>query len=423
MSLDSPTIAILGAGPIGLEAALYGRFLGYDIQIYEQEEVGYHILQWGHVEWFTPFAMNHSPLAVAALKAQDANWRAPDENAQLTGRAYVEHFLRPLAETDLLAESLHLQTRVVSIGRADLRRADLGQEVNRDNSPFRLFLCDKEGRESVVEADIVIDATGVYGQHRFLGRGGVPAMGEQQASRAIDYRLPVIRHDSSSKFAGRHTLVVGGGYSAATSIIALAELAATVPETRVSWVVRHPRGREGPLEEIPNDRLKYRVALTDAANRLAVGEGNGVCYFPEKSVERVCHKEESASFEVLLRGKNVEEELSILCDFILAHTGFRPDCNIFKELQVQLCHLSEGPIGLAAYLLQEKTDDCLNQKMPPDDLLTTSEPHFYILGNKSYGTDARFLLSVGYEQIRCLFSLISENEHLNLYQTIQVDST
>ena len=60
--------------------------------------------------------------------------------------------------------------------------------------------------------------------------------------------------------------------------------------------------------------------------------------------------------------------------------------------------------------------------MPPDDLLTTSEPHFYILGNKSYGTDARFLLSVGYEQIRRLFSLISENEHLNLYQTIQVDS-
>jgi len=45
MSLDSPTIAILGAGPIGLESALYGRFLGYDVHVYEREEIGFHVLQ------------------------------------------------------------------------------------------------------------------------------------------------------------------------------------------------------------------------------------------------------------------------------------------------------------------------------------------------------------------------------------------
>ena len=34
MALDTPaSIAVLGAGPIGLEAALYARFLGYDVQI------------------------------------------------------------------------------------------------------------------------------------------------------------------------------------------------------------------------------------------------------------------------------------------------------------------------------------------------------------------------------------------------------
>ncbi|MEC9117285.1 MAG: FAD-dependent oxidoreductase, partial [Planctomycetota bacterium] len=34
MAIDTPaTIAILGAGPIGLEAALYARFLGYEVTV------------------------------------------------------------------------------------------------------------------------------------------------------------------------------------------------------------------------------------------------------------------------------------------------------------------------------------------------------------------------------------------------------
>lgn len=40
MALDTPArIAIVRAGPTGLEAALYARFLGYDVEIYEQADV------------------------------------------------------------------------------------------------------------------------------------------------------------------------------------------------------------------------------------------------------------------------------------------------------------------------------------------------------------------------------------------------
>ncbi len=40
MAVDTPaTIAVIGAGPIGLEAALYARFLGYDVRIYERDAV------------------------------------------------------------------------------------------------------------------------------------------------------------------------------------------------------------------------------------------------------------------------------------------------------------------------------------------------------------------------------------------------
>ena len=419
MRHESPKIAVLGAGPIGLESALYGRFLGYDVQVYEREEVGHHISQWGHVHWFTPFGMNHSPLAAAAIEAQEPDRKLPNDEEQLTGQRYVDRFLRPLAETDLLAPSLHPQTEVVSIGRADSRKADYGRQCDRGNSPFRLLLRDKQGQESVAEADIVIDATGVFGQHRYLGRSGLPAVGERALANVINYRLPQISNDGASRFAARHTLVVGGGYSAATSICALAGLVEHAPDTRITWVVRNPRGETGPMKSLSDDPLEYRAALSAEANRW-VEDGERIDYFPGKSVEAVYRNEEKTTFEVVLGGSSAEEDVTqITCDFILSHTGFRPDCTLFEELQVQLCHVTEGPIRLAAHLLEASGSDCLNQKMPTTDLLQTSEPDFYIVGIKSYGRDPNFLLSNGLEQIRKLFSRISGNPTLNLYQSMQ----
>ena len=59
MAIDTPArLAILGAGPIGLEAALYARFLGYDVVVYETGDVAASVRQWGQVRMFTPFGMN-----------------------------------------------------------------------------------------------------------------------------------------------------------------------------------------------------------------------------------------------------------------------------------------------------------------------------------------------------------------------------
>ena len=41
MTLDPPgSIAIVGAGTHGIEAGLYGRFLGYDVKILERGAIG-----------------------------------------------------------------------------------------------------------------------------------------------------------------------------------------------------------------------------------------------------------------------------------------------------------------------------------------------------------------------------------------------
>src|SRR6266516_3622055 len=72
MAIDTPArLAILGAGPIGLEAALYARFLGYEVVVYERGDIAASVREWGHVRMFTPFQMNRTTLGLAAIRAHD----------------------------------------------------------------------------------------------------------------------------------------------------------------------------------------------------------------------------------------------------------------------------------------------------------------------------------------------------------------
>ena len=73
---DQPRLAVLGAGPIGLEAALYARTLGLPVTVYEQGRVGEHLHRWGHVRLFSPFGMNSTPLGRAAIRLHRPGQRA-----------------------------------------------------------------------------------------------------------------------------------------------------------------------------------------------------------------------------------------------------------------------------------------------------------------------------------------------------------
>ncbi len=66
---DSFRLAILGAGPIGLEAALYAHHLQLPFTVYERGRVGEHVQRWGHVKLFSPFGMNATSLGLSAISA------------------------------------------------------------------------------------------------------------------------------------------------------------------------------------------------------------------------------------------------------------------------------------------------------------------------------------------------------------------
>jgi glycine/D-amino acid oxidase-like deaminating enzyme len=160
MAVDTPAkIAIVGAGPVGLEAALYARYLGYEVDLYERGRAAEHLRRWAHVTPFTPWGMNTTSLATAALTAQNERWTPAAPEAYLTYGELVERYFQPLADCDLLADCLQPQTEVVAIGREGLLRSDWFDDERRIDVPFRLLVRDAEGRERIEFAEVVLDCS------------------------------------------------------------------------------------------------------------------------------------------------------------------------------------------------------------------------------------------------------------------------
>src|SRR6516164_6966511 len=110
--MTTPRIAVLGAGPVGLEAALYAATLRLPVTVYERDHVGEHLRQWGHVRLFSPFGMNSTTLGRGCIRGD-----LPAESDCVTGREHAEAYLEPLAGSPLLAGMIRTETAVLHVGR------------------------------------------------------------------------------------------------------------------------------------------------------------------------------------------------------------------------------------------------------------------------------------------------------------------
>jgi cation diffusion facilitator CzcD-associated flavoprotein CzcO len=394
MAVDTPArIAVVGAGPIGLEAAIYARYLGYSVDVYERGRVAEHLLRWGHVRLFTPWQMNVSSLGAAALRAQDEAWQPARADELLTCRELVDRYFLPLANSDLLSDGVQERTEVVAVAREGMLQADFVGDERRADVPFRLLLRDADGAERFESADVVLDCSGTLSVPNHLGSGGLPAAGELTCREQIEHEIPDIAGADRDRYRGRHTLVVGGGHAAATTVTSLAALSADDPATRITWVVRRDATDGGPIAEVADDPFPDRAALAAKANLLAAQPSGPVEFLPQTNVESIAFDEASRQFHVELGGGGGGHRTF---DHIVANVGHRADARLYAELQAE-----EPPFDGVALT----------------EPLAFAEPDFYVLGAKSFGRATGFNLAIGREQIRVLFAILGDREGLNLYAT------
>ncbi len=401
-------LAILGAGPIGLEAALYAARLDLPFTLYERGSVADSVQKWGHVRLFSPFGMNSTPLGREVARSLG---KLPTETDHLTGREHRDAYLEPIAASDLLAERIVTGTTVVGISRRGFRKDEGIGDPKRAQAPFVLLVQDAKG-ERYVEADIVLDCTGTYGNHRWLGPGGLPALGERQAAAQVRYGLDDILGDQGNLYADRNILVIGAGYSAATTVVQLATLAERQPGMWVIWAARTSRSQ--PVRRQMNDPLRERDQLAGQANALATRRDANVEFHHSALIERVQNSGPDAGFRVEARvaGKPVVWEI----DRVVANIGYEPNVGLFRELQVQQCHATEGQLSQTSTLLRPSGQDSFPTAGDGPALLKTTEPGFYLLGAKSLGRSSQFLLRTGFEQVRDVFTLITGKADLDLYK-------
>ena len=360
-------VVVIGAGPIGIAAALGAIARDHETTLLEAEHAGASLLKWGPTRFFTPFAMN----ATAEMR-RILGTSAPPDDAILSGSEYVAKVLRPLVASDALRERVRENTRVVAIGRRGLTRSDYAGHPLRAEKPFRILT---DADESI-EADVILDATGNTSIALPFGAGGIPARGE---SNVDAIRTLGQLESQRASLRGKRVLLVGNGHSAANAVLVLRGAGADI-----TWAVRTANAK--PCTEIANDPLDERRRIVEEANEAA----SQVRMERRAMVESVARS--NGHLDVMLTGNR-----QLAVDAIVSMTGYRPADGFTSGLALETSPVSEG--GARLYRAISNITDCLCVPSVSKIDLESGEPNYYFIGARAYGRSKTFLLQTGFAQL------------------------
>jgi hypothetical protein len=391
---EAKTVAIIGAGPVGLAAAAHALERGLTPVVLESgPDVGHAVRQWSHVRMFSPWEYNTDKAATRLLS--QVGWNSPDPQAYPTGGDLVADYLEPLATRTALKDHIKTRATVTVISRVGF---DKVKSKGRESAPFEIRYRNGKGPETL-RADAVIDASGTWASPNPAGAGGLAAVGETEQAQRIAYGMPDVLGRDRARYAGKSVAVLGAGHSAIGTLNDLVTLKQQVPATQVIWLLRGEtpekafgggdadqlaaRGalgstfarhvREGALQVEVGFRTTH---LSDAKGALRIGAGGACC------------------------GRHV------LADELIVATGFRPDFGFARELRLALDPALECPPMLAP-LIDPNEHSCGTVRPHGARELEQPEPGFYIAGMKSYGRAPTFLMLTGYEQVRSITAAIA----------------
>ncbi|UVI36707.1 FAD-dependent oxidoreductase [Brevibacterium spongiae] len=409
IALADLPVAVIGSGPVGLAAAAQLVRRGIRPLVIEAGSTpAAAVAEWGHIGLFSPWKYNIDEAARGLLKP--TGWQEPDGDSLPTGAELVRDYLRPLAETTELRDSILTETRVVAVTRVGKDRTGTAQ---RESAPFLIRTQNSDGTLADLHARAVIDASGTWESSNPIGQGGLPAPGEVEARRSgfVTSPLPDVVGRDREQFAGRRILVVGGGHSAANTLLALAELRDEAPKTRISWVLRRadPASVYGGEDQ---DGLPARGALGARLRHLVetgvieVHASTTITGFGTDGAGTVAAAFGGAGS---VAAETEGESVTLHADRVVPATGFRPDLGFLREIRLDLDPVVEAPRQLGP-LIDPEHHSCGTVAPHGARVLAHPEPNFYIVGMKSYGRAPTFLMYTGYEQVRSVVAALAGDQ-------------
>lgn len=386
--LDNLPIAIIGAGPIGLAVAANLIERGIDFVIYERgDSIASSMNAWRHIRLFSPWEHLVDPAAKRLL--EPTGWKEPQAGVAPYAATIIDDYLNPLAALEPIASRIRLGVTVESVTREGMDRT---RSTGRATTPFVLRIHD--GTDvSEVTARAVIDASGTYENPNSLSSNGLVPLGFADVADKISHALPDVLGAERDRFAGKHTVVVGAGHSAANTLINLAKLAREAEGTAVTWVIRNSTAAR--VSSSDDDELPARASLGQRVERLI--DSGGIDRIDGFEIVRLAASDGGVDI-IGIRAGGIE---TLHADVVVNATGFRPNLDMLREIRLDLDESVEAPRRLAP-LIDPNLHSCGTVAPHGFAELQQPEPNFFIAGMKSYGRAPTFLLATGYEQVRSI---------------------
>lgn len=395
--MRAKTVAIIGAGPVGLAAGAHALERGLTPIIFEQgSKAGHAMRQWHHVKMFSPWEFNVDVACEKLLNTVD--WKRPANDELPTGGELVEKYIDLLGTKTVLKEYIKLSAKVTAISKVGY---DKLKTVGREEAQFEIRYT-QDGKQQVALVDAVIDISGTWSTPNPAGSNGLPAFGELEAAQHVSYVMPDVLGAKRDQFANQRVAVLGGGHSAVGSILDLITLKEEAPDTKIIWLVRG-EDTQRSFGGGENDQIAARGALGTKFKHLVEGGKISIesgFYLTEIEQQSDGLKISSC---VTKEGQQNPECKYVVADELIVSTGFRPNYSFASELRLELDSATECPPILAP-LIDPNIHSCGTVRPHGARELAQPESGFYIAGMKSYGRAPTFLMITGYEQVRSIIA-------------------
>lgn len=285
---EKAEVAIIGAGPIGIELAIAFAQTGTDYVLIEANQVGDAFMKWPPN---THFFSTPEHVALAGVPVHNLDQRS------ITGEQYLA-YLRTLVE--MFDLNLRVYEPVTAVNSQD-------------------------------EGGFVVKTAHRLGQKAYLCRYVVLAIGGMAGPRLLGIPgedLPHVSHyfPGPHHFFRTRLLIVGGRNSAAEAALRCWRVGAA----NIAMSYRRP--------ELNFERIKPHLSV-DLGDRLEKGE---ITFYPATvPVEITPQHVVLASTEdgASLNGSVIKHE----ADFVYLATGFKADMSLFADAGVQLVGVEERP--------------------------------------------------------------------------------